>query len=160
MGDAGGEGISLGTAKEHTVSRLSKPFPPAVMPLQPRRLALCAATVLAGVAVAGRHALAQGAGGGTLGTRATTFAQDSLNWGAVATVILYLVAAVAVIAGVIGVWQMGKRNQQVSPMVPICAFLAAFIAAGAGTWVAIGSNTLTGAAPSITGASTQPIQFQ
>ena len=30
----------------------------------------------------------------------------------------------------------------------------------AGTWVAIGSNTLTGSAPSITGASTQPIQFQ
>ncbi len=126
---------------------------------QPRRLVPILATAVAGVAVAGRHALAQGAGG-TLGTRATTFAQDSLNWGAVATVILYLVAAVAVIAGVIGVWQMGKRNQQVSPMVPICAFLAAFIAAGAGTWVAIGSNTLTGAAPSITGASTQPIQFQ
>jgi len=155
----GARGLSLGIAKEHTVSRLSKPFPPAAMPLQPRRPALSAATVLAGVAVTGRHALAQGAGG-TLGTRATTFAQDSLNWGAVATVILYLVAAVAVIAGVIGVWQMGKRNQQVSPMVPICAFLAAFIAAGAGTWVAIGSNSITGSAPSITGASTQPIQFQ
>lgn len=117
------------------------------------------AAALAGVALAGRQALAQGAGG-TLGTRATTFAQDALNWGAVATVVLYLIAAVAVIAGVIGVWQLGKRNQQVSPMVPICAFLAAFIAAGAGTWVMIGSNTVTGAAPSITGASTQPVQFQ
>ncbi len=141
---------------------MSKPdtsFPFTIVPPQPRRLTLAAATALAGVAVAGRHALAQGAGG-TLGTRATTFAQDSLNWGAVATVVLYLIAAVAVIAGVIGIWQMGKRNQQVSPMVPICAFLAAFIAVGAGTWVYIGSNTLTGSAPSITGASTQPIQFQ
>ncbi len=139
---------------------MSKPdilFPPAVVP--PRRLMLAAATALAGLTVAGWPAFAQGAGG-TLGTRATTFAQDSLNWGAVATIVLYLVAAFAVIAGVIGVWQLGKRNQQVSPMVPICAFLAAFIAAGAGTWVAIGSNTLTGSAPSITGASTQPIQFQ
>lgn len=135
------------------------PFPPALVPPRPRRLALFAATALGGMAVASRHALAQGAGG-TLGSRATTFAQDSLNWGAVATIVLYLVAAFAVIAGVIGVWQLGKRNQQVSPMVPICAFLAAFIAAGAGTWVAIGSNTLTGSAPSITGASTQPIQFQ
>ena len=139
------------------MSKPDIPFPPAVVP--PRRLMLASAMALAGVAVAGRHALAQGAGG-TLGSRATTFAQDSLNWGAVATIVLYLVAAFAVIAGVIGVWQLGKRNQQVSPMVPICAFLAAFIAAGAGTWVAIGSNTLTGSAPSITGASTQPIQFQ
>lgn len=125
---------------------------------RPHRRALPAAAALAGVALAGRQALAQS--GGTLGTRATTFAQDALNWGAVATVVLYLIAAVAVIAGVIGVWQLGKRNQQVSPMVPICAFLAAFIAAGAGTWVMIGSNTVTGAAPSITGASTQPVQFQ
>lgn len=127
--------------------------------VRPCRRTLPAAAALAGIALAGRQALAQGAGG-TLGTRATTFAQDALNWGAVATVVLYLIAAVAVIAGVIGVWQLGKRNQQVSPMVPICAFLAAFIAAGAGTWVMIGSNTVTGAAPSITGASTQPVQFQ
>jgi len=141
------------------VSKPNTSFPSAIVSPPPRRLALFAATALAGLAVTGRHALAQGAGG-TLGTRATTFAQDSLNWGAVATVVLYLVAALAVIAGVIGVWQLGKRNQQVSPLVPICAFLAAFIAAGAGTWVAIGSNTLTGSAPSITGASTQPIQFQ
>ena len=141
------------------MSKPSKPFPPAIEPSQPRRLALAASAAFAGIALTGRHALAQGAGG-TLGSRATTFVQDSLNWGAVATIVLYLVAAFAVIAGVLGVWQLGKRNQQVSPMVPICAFLAAFIAAGAGTWVAIGSNTLTGSAPSITGASTQPIQFQ
>ena len=159
LGDAGAEGIALGIAKESIVSKPQVPYPSAVAPPQPRRLMLAAATALAGVAVAGRHALAQGAGG-TLGSRATTFAQDSLNWGAVATIFLYLVAACAVIAGVLGVWQLGKRNQQVSPMMPICAFLAAFIAAGAGTWVAIGSNTLTGSAPSITGASTQPIQFQ
>lgn len=156
----GGEGIALGIAKESIVSKPRIPFPPTAVPPPPRRLALSAATALVGMAVAGWPAFAQGAGGGTLGTRATTFAQDSLNWGAVATIVLYLVAAFAVIAGVLGVWQLGKRNQQVSPMVPICAFLAAFIAAGAGTWVAIGSNTLTGSAPSITGASTQPIQFQ
>ncbi len=139
---------------------MSKPdilFPPAVVP--PRRLMLATATAFAGLTVAGRHALAQGAGG-TLGTRATTFAQDALNWGAVATWVLYMVAAVAVILGVLGVLQLGRGNRQVSPAAPICAFLAAFIAAGAGTWVAIGSNTLTGSAPSITGASTQPIQFQ
>lgn len=128
-------------------------------PPRSRRLVPTLAVAFTVLALAGVPAMAQGAGG-TLGTRATTFAQDSLNWGAVATVVLYLIAGFAVIAGVIGVWQLGMRNQQVSPMVPICAFLAAFIAAGAGTWVAIGSNTLTGAAPSITGASTQPIQFQ
>lgn len=133
-------------------------FAAATAQVRPCRRTLPAAAALAGIALAGRQALAQS--GGTLGTRATTFAQDALNWGAVATVVLYLIAAVAVIAGVIGVWQLGKRNQQVSPMVPICAFLAAFIAAGAGTWVMIGSNTVTGAAPSITGASTQPVQFQ
>jgi len=138
------------------VSKPNTPFPSVIVSPQPRRLGLSAATALAGLAVTGRHALAQN----TLGGRATAFAQDSLNWGAVATVVLYLVAGLAVIAGVVGVWQLGKRNQQVSPLVPICAFLAAFIAAGAGTWVAIGSNSLTGAAPSITGASTQPIQFQ
>lgn len=155
----GGEGIALGIAKDSIVSKPRIPFPPTAVSSPSLRLAFASVTALAGVAGAGRHALAQGAGG-TLGSRATTFAQDSLNWGAVATIVLYLVAAFAVIAGVLGVWQLGKRNQQVSPMVPICAFLAAFIAAGAGTWVAIGSNTLTGSAPSITGASTQPIQFQ
>ncbi len=121
-----------------------------------RRFVLTMAAVLVGASLAGERALAQG----TLGTRAATFAQDSLNWGAVATVVLYLIAAFAVITGVVGVWQMGKRNQQVSPMLPICAFLAAFIAAGSGTWVLLGSQTVTGATPSITGASTQPIQFQ
>jgi len=141
------------------VSKPDTSFPSTIVLPQPRRRTLAAATALAGVGLAGRHALAQGAGG-TLGTRATTFAQDSLNWGAVATVVLYLIAAVAVIAGVLGVLALGRGNRQVSPAAPICAFLAAFIAAGAGTWVAIGSNTLTGAAPSITGASSQPIQFQ
>lgn len=141
------------------MNKASKQVLPAPAPPQPRRLVPTFALALIALAMAGVPAMAQGAGG-TLGTRATTFAQDSLNWGAVATIVLYLIAAFAVIAGVVGVWQLGKRNQQVSPMVPICAFLAAFIAAGAGTWVAIGSNTLTGAAPSITGASTQPIQFQ
>lgn len=133
------------------------PFPPAAVPQ--RQPTLTVATALAGVTVAGRHALAQGAGG-TLGTRATTVAQDFLNFGALTTISLYLIAAVAATAGIIAVWQMGRRNAQVSPAVPICAFLAAFIAAGAGTWIYIGSNTLTGSAPSITGASTQPIQFQ
>ena len=135
------------------------PFPPATVPPQTRRFALAAASALGGTVLAGRHALAQGAGG-TLGTRATTFAQDMLNWGAVVTVSLYLIAAIAAGAGVVAIYQMGRRNAQVSPAVPICAFLAAFIAAGAGTWVAIGSNTVTGSAPSITGASSQPIQFQ
>ena len=135
------------------------PFPPAAVPPQARRFALAAASALVGTVLAGRHALAQGAGG-TLGTRATTFAQDMLNWGAVVTVSLYLIAAIAAGAGVVAIYQMGRRNAQVSPAVPICAFLAAFIAAGAGTWVAIGSNTVTGSAPSITGASSQPIQFQ
>lgn len=141
------------------MSKPDTPFPSATVPPQPRRLTLAAVTALAGMAAAGRHALAQGAGG-TLGTRATTFAQDALNWGAVATWVLYMIAAIAVIIGVLGVLQLGRGNRQVSPAAPICAFLAAFIAAGAGTWVAIGSNTLTGSAPSITGASTQPIQFQ
>ncbi len=138
------------------MSKPSKPFLPAIELPQPCRLILAAFTAVAGIALANRHAFAQG----TLGARATAFAQDSLNWGAVATIVLYLIASFAVIAGVVGVWQLGKRNAQVSPMVPICAFLAAFIAAGAGTWVLLGSTTLTGAAPSITGASTQPIQFQ
>ena len=141
------------------MSKPDIPSLPAVAPPQPRRFTLAAATTLAGLSVAGRHALAQGAGS-TLGNRAAAVALDWLNFGAVATILLYLVAACAVIAGVIGVWQLGRRNAQVSPMVPICAFLAAFIAAGAGTWVLLGSTTLTGSAPSITGASTQPIQFQ
>lgn len=153
------EGIALGISKENIVSKPIQPFPPAAVPPRARLFTLATAMAFGGVAVAGRHALAQGAGG-TLGTRATTFAVDMLNWGAVVTVSLYLIAAVAAAAGIIAVYQMGRRNAQVSPAVPICAFLAAFIAAGAGTWIAIGSNTVTGSAPSITGASSQPIQFQ
>jgi hypothetical protein len=122
---------------------------------KPRRLLLPAGTTVAGALGVG-HALAQT----TLGARATAIAQDSLNWGSIATVALYLIAAFAVITGVVAVWQIGKRNQQVSPMVPICAFLAAFIAAGAGYWVGMGSQTVTGQAPSITGASSQPLQLQ
>ena len=141
------------------MSKPIQPFPSAAVPSLAWRSTLAAAMALGGMALAGRHALAQGAGG-TLGTRATTFAQDMLNWGAVVTVSLYLIAAVAAAAGVIAIYQMGRRNAQISPAVPICAFLAAFIAVGAGTWVAIGSNTVTGSAPSITGASSQPIQFQ
>ncbi len=138
----------------------SKHVLPVLAPPRPRRLVPTLAMAFAALALTGRHALAQGAGGNTLGARATAVAADSLNWGAVATVVLYLIAAFAVIAGVVGVWQMGKRNQQVSPMLPICAFLAAFIAAGSGTWILLGSQTVTGAAPSITGADTQKLTFR
>lgn len=140
------------------MTRSPKHSPFAVAPVRWRRLPLPAAAALAGDMLASRSAVA--AAGGTLGSQATAISLDFLNFGAIATIVLYLVAAFALIAGVVGVWQLGRRNQQVSPMVPICAFLAAFIAAGAGTWMALGSTTITGAAPSITGASTQPIQFQ
>ena len=141
------------------MSKPSKPFLPAIEPSQPRRLALATSAAFAGIALTSQHALAQGAGG-TLGSRATTFAQDSLNWGAVATIVLYLVAAFAAITGLIGFWKLGRRTRQVSPMMPLCAFLAASIALGAGAWMAFASPTLIAPASRIPVAASQTIQFR
>ncbi len=140
------------------MSKPTQPFSSAAAPSRVRQSTLAVATALGGVALAGRHALAQA--GGTLGSRAAAIGQDMLNFGSPITMVLYLIAAVCAATGIVAVHQMGRRNAQVNPAVPICAFLAAFIAAGAGTWVVIGSNTVTGSAPSITGASATPIQFQ
>jgi len=81
------------------------------------------------------------------------------SWVEIVESVLYLVAAHAAIVGVISMWQLGKRNPNISPMIPICALLVASIAAGAPTWARISVGDILCSAPSITAAPGQPAQY-
>jgi len=140
------------------MNKTSKPFPTSVVPRQLPRLALAAATALAGFALTGTPAFARGPAA-SLGT-CTTSGDICTKWVQVATIVLYLVAAFAAITGLIGFWKLGRRTRQVSPMMPLCAFLAASIALGAGAWMAFASPTLIAPASRIPVAASQTIQFR
>lgn len=101
------------------------------------------------------------AGVGTGGSRAQAIAQDSLNYGSIIEVVLYLAAGVFFIMFVAGLFRLGRGNNSGTTFlgVLLCLF-ASVAAASAGTVVMMGSQTVFGTAPSITGASTQPLQFQ
>jgi len=79
----------------------------------------------------------------------TTFDQSLLDW-------CEIVAVYAAIVGVISLWQLCKRNPNISPMMPICAFAVVCIAAGAPIWARTHFGAIIGAAPSITAAPGQP----
>ena len=131
------------------MNKASKPFLSSVMPRQMPRLALAAATALAGVALTGTHALARGS---TASLDTCTTSGDICTAGVqVATAVLYWIAAFAAITGLIGFWKLGSRPRQVSPMMPLCALLATSIALGAGTWMALASPILVGSDPIIPG---------
>jgi len=82
----------------------------------------------------------------------TTFDQSLLD-------LCEIVAVYAAIVGVISLWQLGKRNPNVSPMMPLCAFAVAWIVASAPFWARINFGPIIGAAPSITAGPGQPAQY-
>lgn len=96
----------------------------------------------------------------TWGARAATIAQDALNWGAVITIVCYILAGVFGIAFVVALFGIGKRNGNSSPGVAICALLAGAFAIALPQILGTTAYTATGQAPSITGQGSMPIQFQ
>lgn len=119
-----------------------------------------AKTLLLAVAVAAAAAGPAFAQSTTWGQRAATFAQDALNWGAVITIICYVLAGVFGIAFVVALFGIGKRNGNSSPGVAICALLAGAFAIALPQMLGTTAYSVTGQAPSITGAGSMPIQFQ
>ena len=78
----------------------------------------------------------------TWGARAATIAQDALNWGAVITILCYVLAGVFGIAFVVALFGIGKRNGNSSPGVAICALLAGALLAAC--WAAPSIDTAYG----------------
>ena len=96
----------------------------------------------------------------TWGARAAAFAQDALNWGAVITIVCYVLAGLFGIAFVVALFGLGKRNGNSSPGVAICALLAGALSIAMPQLLGTTAYSVTGQAPSITGAGSMPIQFQ
>lgn len=128
------------------------------MKTQLNKVLSTAALSALGSAVA-TSAFAQAAGGGTWGNRAAAMGQDALNWGSILGIALYILAACFMIAFAVNLFGLGKRNGNSSPGAAGLCLLAAVAAASAPTVLGITSQTITGAAPSITGSGTAPIQF-
>lgn len=105
-------------------------------------------------------AFAQAAGGGgTWGNRAAAMGQDALNWGSILGMVLYVLALCFLIAFGLNLFGLGKRNGNSSPGAAMLCLVAAVACASAPTVLGITSQTITGAAPSITGSGTAPVQF-
>ena len=103
---------------------------------------------------------AQAAGGGsTWGNRAAAMGQDALNWGSILGMALYILALIFLIAFGTNLFGLGKRNGNSSPGAAALCLVAAVACASAPTVLNLTSQTITGAAPSITGAGTAPVQF-
>lgn len=96
----------------------------------------------------------------TWGARATAVAQDSLSWGAIITIACYILAGVFGIGFVVALYGVGKRNGNSSPGLAICALLAGAFAIALPQMLGTTAYTVTGKAPSITGAGSMPIQFE
>ena len=105
---------------------MSKRSSSAVVPRQPARPALAVATALAGLALTGTHAFAQGPGA-AFGTCATS-GDLCTSLGRVTTAPLCWAAAFAATIGLVRLRQSGSRR--VYPMVLACLFLAVFVVAG------------------------------
>ena len=127
---------------------MSKPFSSLIVPWHSKRLAPAVATALVGLSLTGTHVLAQGAGA-AFGTCATS-GDLCASVGQVMTTVLCWAAACVAFAGWISLRKPSPR--QITPTVQACVLLAAFAAAGAGIWVVV-------SAPSVTSASSQPMQF-
>ena len=129
------------------------------MKTQLNKLLTTTALSALGSAVA-TSAFAQAAGGGgTWGNRAAAMGQDALNWGSVLGMVLYVLALCFLIAFGVNLFGLGKRNGNSSPGAAMLCLVAAVACASAPTVLGITSQTITGAAPSITGSGTAPVQF-
>ena len=96
---------------------------------------------------------------GTWGNRAAAMGADALNWGSVLGMVLYVLALIFLIAFGTNLFGLGKRNGNSSPGAAALCLVAAVACASAPTVLNLTSQTITGAAPSITGAGTAPVQF-
>ena len=125
-----------------------------------RNKLLSTATLSALGSTIATSAFAQAAGGGgTWGNRAAAMGQDALNWGSVLGMVLYVLALCFLIAFGVNLFGLGKRNGNSSPGAAMLCLVAAVACASAPTVLGITSQTITGAAPSITGSGTAPVQF-
>ena len=93
------------------------------------------------------------------GNRAAAMGQDALNWGSILGMVLYILAVCFMIAFGVNLFGLGKRNGNSSPGAAGLCLLAAVACASAPTVLGLTSQTITGAAPSITGSGTAPVQF-
>ena len=103
-------------------------------------------------------AFAQSAGS-TWGNRAAAMGQDALNWGSILGMVLYVLALIFLIAFGTNLFGLGKRNGNSSPGAAALCLVAAVACASAPTVLSLTSQTITGAAPSITGSGTAPVQL-
>jgi hypothetical protein len=125
-----------------------------------RNKLLSAAALSALGSTVATSAFAQAAGGGgTWGNRAAAMGQDALNWGSILGMVLYILALIFLIAFGTNLFGLGKRNGNSSPGAAMLCLVAAVACASAPTVLGITSQTITGAAPSITGSGTAPVQF-
>lgn len=120
------------------------------------KLLSAAALSAVGSAIA-TPALAQAAT--TWGNRAAAMGQDALNWGSILGMVLYVLAICFMIAFGTALFGLGKRNGNSSPGAAALCLVAAVACASAPTVLGLTSQTITGAAPSITGSGTAPVQF-
>ena len=96
---------------------------------------------------------------GTWGDRAAAMGADFIHWGSIGGTVLYLLAIIFLISFAVLLFGIGKRNGEASPRAAGLALLAAMACASAPTLLNLTSQTITGAAPSITGDGTSPVQF-
>ena len=108
----------------------------SVRPRQLPRLARTVAMILAGVALTATHALAQELGVGLRMHNCATNGGGCTPPSQLATVALCQLVAFAAITGMVRLRRLDRHPRQVNPTVMACIFLAAFIAAGAGAWMA------------------------
>lgn len=112
-----------------------------------------AATTLATAAAHAQNA------GNTWGGRMAAMGQDTIQWGSMITMALYVLCGFFLIAAGVALFGLARRNGNSSPAIFACSVLAAVACASAPTILNLTSQTVTGAAPSVTGTGAAPIQF-
>lgn len=98
---------------------------------------------------------------GTLGDRFQELATEIQKLGGPLAMILYALAIIFFIAFVMAMFSLSRPNRGgASPATAIFTLFAAVCCVCMPTLLGMGSQTLTGAAPTITGSSTSPVIFQ
>jgi hypothetical protein len=124
-----------------------------------RVLRLSAST--AAIAAASGPAMAQLAGGNTLGGMATRIAQDSLQWGSLYTVVAYLLGAALVIYGGYAIYAHSRNpNGQHKTHWGAIAILVAGLLFAFNKVGNFGAQTVTGSSATATGANSQVLTIQ
>lgn len=95
----------------------------------------------------------------TWGSQASVMASDLAQGNTIWTVILFAIAIVLGIIGVLGMRELGRRNGNGSAGGVIASFVAAAICAGMGGFLAMGAQSVTGAPTNVNGQA-QLLQIQ